>query len=65
MFEIWSPAPLTDAEPHTTAYLASLIKKEEGFPMHGSLMVGKDRHFGTEYCKAPPPRKGKEKSTSR
>jgi hypothetical protein len=35
-------------------------KNYAGSENHSPHLLRKRSHFGTEYCKAPPPRKGKE-----
>jgi hypothetical protein len=35
-------------------------KNYTGSESHSPHLLRKRSHFGTEYCKAPPPRKGKE-----
>jgi hypothetical protein len=37
-------------------------KNYAGSKNHSPQQSRKRSHFGTEYCKAPPPQKGKEKS---
>jgi hypothetical protein len=47
-----------------TAINVSVWKEKKNYAgsgNHSPHKLRKKSHFGTEYCKAPPPRKGKEK----